>query len=392
MAKINVKQILELIPVDFINTIEKETNINHQVKKMSWEVMFKLLLMWILDWENLSQRALAEIYNSPEFSEYANKWQQKTKHTTISDRLINMNCIFFERLFEEISKKFKDLLNIWITKTKIVLKRFDSTLVWLSEKLLKFWIKAGSPREKHIKFTVWLEWYLPNKVNVYEEQKASSEDVALWETILEEIKGKNEILLFDRWVQKRETFSNLIDKDIDFITRLKENARYKVIKQNKEVKWRKAGKLILESDEIVKLYWKWWKILDKEIRLIKASNWNETYLFITNILKFNAKEITEFYAKRWDIEVFFRFIKQEFWFSHFVSRSKNWIMNMLYMTLITSILVIVYKAKNTIGSYKEAKRRFIAELNELILIDITIATWWDIKILKQRYLTYYRDS
>ena len=87
---------------------------------------------------------------------------------------------------------------------------------------------------------------------------------------------------------------------------------------------------------------------------------------------FKSKEITEFYARRWDIEVFFRFIKQEFWFSHFVSRSKNWIMNMLYITLITSILVIVYKSKNKIKSYKEAKKIFIAELNELILIDLAI--------------------
>jgi len=269
---------------------------------------------------------------------------------------------------------------------------FDSTLVWLSEKLLKSWIKAWSPKEKHVKFTVWLEWYLPNKVNVYEEQKASSEEIALWETILEETKSKNDILLFDRWVQKRETFSKLIDKDIDFVTRLKENARYTVIKQNKEIKWKKAWKLTLISDEIVKLYWKWWKILDKEIRLIKAKNLEETYIFITNMLKYNAREITEFYARRWDIEVFFKFIKQEFWFSHFVSRSKNWIMNMLYMTLITAILVIVYKAKNNIDSYKEAKRKFIAELNELILIDIAMAIWWDIKILKKKYLTYYRES
>lgn len=392
MAKINVKQILEIIPDDFINEIEKETNINYQVKKMSWEVMFKLLLMWILDWENLTQRALANIYNSPEFNEYWDKWQQKTKHTTISDRLINMNYVFFERLFEEISKKFKDIIKFGITNTKVILKRFDSTLVGLSEKLLKFWIKAWSPSEKHIKFTVWLEGLLPNKVNVYKEQKASSEDIALWETILQETKSKNEILLFDRWVQKRETFSKLIDKNIDFVSRLKENAKYKVIRQNKKVKWRKAWKLTLESDEIVKLYWKWWKILDKEIRLIKAKKWEETYLFITNMLKFNAREVTDFYSRRWDIEVFFRFIKQEFWFSHFVSRSKNWIMNMLYMTLITSILVIVYKAKNSIKSYKEAKRRFIAELNELILIDLTIATWWDIKILKKNYLTYYKDD
>jgi hypothetical protein len=30
-------------------------------------------------------------------------------------------------------------------------------------------------------------------------------------------------------------------------------------------------------------------------------------------------------------------------------------------------------------------------LNELILIDLAIAIWWDVKVLKQNYLTYYRD-
>lgn len=388
----NVKQILEIIPDEFIEEIEKETNINHQVKKMSWKVMFKLLLMWLLDWENITQRALASIYNNPEFSEYSDKWQQKTRHTTISDRLINMNYKFFERLFEEISKKFKEILNIWISKTKVVLKRFDSTLVWLSEKLLKFWIKAWSPNEKHIKYTIWLEWYLPSKVNVYESQKSNNEDVALWETILQEINKKDEIILFDRWVQKRETYSNLIDKNIDFITRLKEKAKHKVIRVNKEINWRKVWDFTLVSDEIVKLYWEWWKILDKELRLIKEEKDWQKYLFLTNILNLTTKEITNIYARRWDIEVFFKFIKQEFWFSHFVSRSRNWIMNMLYMTLITSILIIVYKVKNKINSYKEAKRRFIDELNELILIDLAIAIWWDVKILKEKYLTYYRDD
>jgi hypothetical protein len=302
---------------------------------MTWKTMFKLLLMWLLDWKNVSLRALESIYNSPEFNEYWEKWQQKTKHTTISDRLINMNTDFFKRLFEEVSNKFKDLLNVWVTKSKVILKRFDSTLVWLSEKLLNFWIKAWIPNEKHIKFTVWLEWYLPSKVNVYVNQEASSEDIALWETILEESENKKEIVLFDRWVQKRETYWKLINKNVQFITRLKENARYKIEKTHKEVTWRKAWELILESDEVIKLYWKWWKILENEMRLIIAKKWVQKYLFLTNIFELTAKEITEIYARRWDIEIFFKFIKQEFWFSHFLSRSKNWIINVLYMTLIT---------------------------------------------------------
>ena len=389
MNKIRVKEILSYIPRELIEEVESEMKINYQVKKITWNTMFVLLLMWMLDWKNFSLRTLEQLYSSPRFCSYMWKW--KTKHTTISDRLINMDYRFFERLFEEISKKFIDLLDTKIIGSKFVLKKFDSTLVWLSEKLLSFWIKVWSPKEKHIKFTIWLEWLLPSKVNVHYNQEWSSEDIALWRAILEKMCSKDEILLFDRWVQKRDTYCNLIDDGKMFISRLKDKSKYKEIRKNKEVMWRKAWELILEEDLIVNLYKRGGKVVNKEIRLIKARKWNKIYLFITNMFDITAKEITEIYSKRWDIEVFFRFIKQEFWFSHFISRSKNWILSVLYMTLITSILVLVYKIKNEIKSYKEAKNYFVKELNELILIDIAISIWWDIWELKRRFLFYYRD-
>jgi len=55
--------------------------------------------------------------------------------------------------------------------------------------------------------------------------------------------------------------------------------------------------------------------MNKELRLIKAVNkdTDKEYLFITNIMEeLNASDITKTYKKRWDIEVFFRHIKQEF--------------------------------------------------------------------------------
>jgi hypothetical protein len=378
-----------LIPDELLEELAIEMNVNYQTKKLTWETMFKLILMWLLDGNNVTQRALSSIYSSPEFSTFADTWKQEVKHNTIWARLNNMPYTYFEKLFQILSDKYGSYLEESITSTKIIIKRFDSTLVWFSEKLLKFWMKAWSPKERHIKFTVWLDWYIPTKVNVYTKQEASSEDIALWETILEEINKKNEVIVFDRWVQRRETYSKLIDKDISFVTRLKKNTKYEVVKIHKEVKWREAWELVLEWDEIIKLFWIKWKKLEKELRLIVAYKWDEKYVFLTNILELNAREITDIYARRWDIEVFFKFIKQEFWFSHFVSRSENWIKNMLYMTLIATILIIVYKKKNKISWYKEAKRQFIAELNELLLIDLTIATWWDIRILKRDYLRYY---
>lgn len=67
------------------------------------------------------------------------------------------------------------------------------------------------------------------------------------------------------------------------------------------------------------------------------------YWFITNDFELTAKEITDAYRKRWDIEVFFRFTKQELNASHLISLNKNGIEVMLYMTLIVAMLVLIYK-------------------------------------------------
>ena len=64
--------------------------------------------------------------------------------------------------------------------------------------------------------------------------------------------------------------------------------------------------------------------------------------------------------------MFFRFLKQELNFSHVTSTSENGMKVMLYMTMITSMLVLIYKRINQVG-YKTAVRRIAIELNELII-------------------------
>lgn len=63
------------------------------------------------------------------------------------------------------------------------------------------------------------------------------------------------------------------------------------------------------------------------------------FWFITNNFELTAKEVADYYRRRWDIEVFFRFIKQKLNISHLVSLSKNAIEIMIYMTLITAMLI-----------------------------------------------------
>ncbi len=101
-----------------------------------------------------------------------------------------------------------------------------------------------------------------------------------------------------------------------------------------------------------------------EIRLIKAvhKETGKKYSFLTNIHELSASEISDFYKQRWSIEVFFRFIKQELNMRHFLGYNHNTIEVTLYMLLIASVLLIEYKKRTKIPSYKFARRAFMDEL------------------------------
>lgn len=62
-----------------------------------------------------------------------------------------------------------------------------------------------------------------------------------------------------------------------------------------------------------------------------------------------------------------------------ISLNKNGIEVMLYMTMITAMLVLIYKRANNIG-YKTAKRRFALELRDLAIAMIVVRCEGDPKL------------
>ncbi|SKA00635.1 transposase, partial [Sediminibacterium ginsengisoli] len=80
-----------------------------------------------------------------------------------------------------------------------------------------------------------------------------------------------------------------------------------------------------------------------------------------------AEDVTEVYRRRWDIEVFFKFIKQLFNFSHLVNRSENGIKVVLYVTMIAAILLSAYKKETKQPGYKIPRLKFAADLEAEII-------------------------
>jgi IS4 transposase len=84
----------------------------------------------------------------------------------------------------------------------------------------------------------------------------------------------------------------------------------------------------------------------------------------------DAYLIAAWYKQRWEIELFFKFIKQHLNVKHLVSRDENGIKVMLYMTMILATLIIAYKKINKLKGFKITKLKFELELENEIIKEI----------------------
>jgi transposase len=370
-SKISVINLLSLLPDDELNRIARQTNVNHYVKVLDGKSIFCLLLYSLIECQRNSLRTMEDIFNSSAFKFLFNLPGEKTvKYNSISERLSAINVEFFRLSYDLIFSIFNQYFNQdEIEKSRLV--RVDSTMVAEAANKLKKGMTIGSKTtKKQIKYTVAFDGTYPCMTEIFTDRSNLSECTTIPQVIYKYAeKSKSAVFVFDRGVDKREVFQTLSKNNTLFVTRFKSEGRFRIVEELESGTRRMLGTLELVSDLIVQI-----GIPDKRTfyenhyRMITAINpeTEVTYQFFTNIFDLDAEEILQYYKKRWDIEVFFRFLKQELNFSHITSTSENGMQVMLYMTMITSMLVLLYKRINKVG-YKTAVRRIAIELNELII-------------------------
>jgi len=180
------------------------------------------------------------------------------------------------------------------------------------------------------------------------------------------------IVVFDRGLQTRKAFDDFTDTDILFVGRIKTNTAYQVVKKRKPTKSSETDSVILVEDLEVFLSSYRNKKTKHSYRLCKykIKKSGEDFWLLTNVFDATVYEIAALYKQRWHIETYFKFLKQHLNLKHIVSRNENAIRVMIYMTLILSILIIVYKNTNKISGFKIAKLKFEIQLDNLMIKEI----------------------
>ncbi len=368
---ISAEEVISLIPDQILDSFADETGVDYSVQKLHGKTVFKLFLFAFLNSRKISLRILEEIFKSQKFKQLFSIKPKNIKHSSLGMRLKTIDYRYFERIFTYLISSPK-LESIFFADKKIIARKIDSTLVTISAKLISFGMENRRWEKKNIKYSLELASGVPVNLLLFTEQSAISEDIALPALIKQKPKNnKVHIAIFDRGVQKKKTFTLLKDEDIYFICRTDKH-KFKVI-EDLEVKDVETKTLFIISDQMVQFSCRKTEnrsiTLPQKFRLIvgKSKDTKQLISFITNVEFLSATEVTDLYKSRWEIETFFKFIKQELNFSHILSRTENGIKSVMFMTMITAILLTIYKKMNGIKSWAITKIRFIDELEYQIL-------------------------
>ena len=395
--KVGVNHLLGVIPESLLANLSKTTKVDHYAKVLHGKKLFYLLMYGILENEKLSQRTLEDTFNDSVFKLLFNlDEEEKVRRSSISERLSKINPDYFKQIYECIYEQFSVSYSL-TEREKYNLIRVDSSMVSETVGQLVEGLDNKSGK-KAVKYSIAFDGVLPCGSNVFTSPSYASEDIALPEAVMNHVKKGNNhknIYVMDRGLQSTRTMKTFSKDNIAFICRVKENRKYveleSLIAKNQNLD---LGESTLIKDCKVQLYTgilinnkrgkthHKQELVNHNFRLVivqsKVEQDKQFYL-LTNDFEISAKEIAQAYRRRWDIEVFFRFLKQEMNVSHLVSLNKNGIQVMLYMTLIVAMLILIYKKANKIG-YKTAKRRFSMEIRDLAIAIIVVQCGGDPKL------------
>lgn len=361
-----VKELLNLIPPDTFRELAIETKVDYQVKMLSGEVMFKLILFSMLNSDKLSLRVMETFLQSAKFKSFAQFDILDSKYNSIRDRICTINEEYFKKLFDRIFCIYNKEL-----KEEKALSKTDSTYVGLATNLFLGGMKNSNndTDKRFVKYSVNIKGSIPSSVKIFTDQSYVSEELALGELINDADCIEGNIVVFDRGLQSRNSFDKFTDGHKSFVSRANPNIRCKVTTRNEITAKPPGSSVTLSNDEVGFLVNKKDKNTMHQYRVIKGTidDSGDKIYFVTNILEEDAYLIAAWYKQRWEIEIFFKFIKQHLNAKHLVSRDSNGIKVMIYMTMILAILLIAYKKLNKIKGFKIAKLRFEIELeNEII--------------------------
>lgn len=401
---IPLDKMLDLIPKRLLDQLAVGYRVNkvNQVR-LKGQLVFVCLLNCLVNHPKLTQRLLEETYRQLN--------DQTADHSSFGKRLASLNPDYFEAIFRHVYSRVQSRITSG-DRQALRLRIADATTVVLSAKLMAFGILVGSggsagPNrvKRHAKSVLTLsEEGLPDFLHLCNEQCQANDNPGLGDPIIAATQP-GDLWLFDAGVYDRDRLKAIHDLRAFFLVPHRDQL-FRV----QRVLWEapvssdtegetpsepspptsgKKGPRAVPPCRLLRVELavfengtdrksatnqaKWGQM---PLLVLHAQRWDvrtqqwKPWVLLTN-LPLNADcrqagpytfaEVLELYRRRWEIETFFKFLKQHLSYSHLVSRSENGIRVVIWMALITAVMLIWYKEESGIDRGWRSVKFWLAE-------------------------------
>lgn len=302
--------------------------------------------------------------------------------STAGDGLSERDNEFFKDFYFLLLKHFEPLLSVSridkISFDKLYI--FDSTTIRLFSQIMKGVgrnPKGEGKKKGGLKVHMLIDAHsdTPTFVKI-SEAKSHDKNFIQYLNL-----PAHSMIVFDRAYNHYLQFAKFTQKQINFVCRLKKNAVYEVVQELFCQTQTDTGFGVLKEEHIHLKYTD--EKQEKTLCLRKVTyrdNKGRIYEFITNNFEISNDEVALVYKIRWQIELLFKKLKQNFQLHYFYSETENGIKTQIWITLIAQLLLMVLKTKS------ETKKAFstVAALIRIHLIS-NLEVFWVIENSRRTY-------
>ena len=339
-------QLISLIPDTIIGQVIKSTQSDKYYKR--FKTSDHLISMLFCVWSNCS--SLREVAGAMlGLSGKVKHFQLNTipRRSTLSDANRKRDESVFGRIYQKLLQYYKPVLSdsrlnyAWMKQIDII----DSSTIGLFKDILKCVGRNPSDGKRkggikvHTLMNMQQEvprllWFSPATTNDHEFLKRF------------QIK-KDHIAVFDKGYNDYSMFAKFCKDGVFFVTRLKDNAVYASLSETDIPDGTETGVI---KDEKIEIEVKENNVVIQTIVLRRIAYWdNENkrcFEFLTNLFDMqDAGHIALIYKKRWQIELLYKQLKQNFPLKYFLGDNENAIKIQIWCTLIVNLLLTVIRRK-----------------------------------------------
>ena len=338
-------QLISLLDLNKIKTISKKHMSDYYVKK--FDTSGHLVSMLFSTFANCT--SLREVAASMlGLKGKVNHFQLKhiPYRSTLSDANKRRSHLVFQDVYYSLLKEYHSVISdsrqtyAWENRLEII----DSSTISLFKDILSCVGRKSNNGKRKGGIKVHTQINLQDRVpKLIWFSAATTHDKQFLKHVELE---KGRIAVFDKGYNDYKTFDEFNESGIFFVTRLKSNASYESVKENDIPSYIDDGVL---KDEVIRVDVKENGAYLKTIELRKVAYWDDEnkrcFEFLTNLHGMNAGHIALIYKKRWQIELLFKQLKQNFPLKFFLGDNENAIKIQIWCALIVNLLLTVIQKK-----------------------------------------------